>query len=107
MKVTEMISGDGYASGNYVDLVHGMLEVASGRGVPREYLDMVESDPALDARDGGEGANVRYTGHAVEARVYAEDPFRGFLPSTGPLVKYVEPPDVLEIGGGEGSGTFL
>ena len=90
-----MISGDGYASGNYVDLVHGMLEVAAGRGVPREYLDMVESDPALDAEDGGEGANVRYTGHAVEARVYAEDPFRGFLPSTGPLVKYVEPPGLL------------
>ncbi len=36
--VTEMISGDGYASGNYVDLVHGMLEVAAGRGIPQKKV---------------------------------------------------------------------
>mmetsp|Transcript_14985 Transcript_14985/g.21286 ORF Transcript_14985/g.21286 Transcript_14985/m.21286 type:complete len:829 (-) Transcript_14985:54-2540(-) len=96
--VTEMISGDGYASGNYVDLVRGMLEVAAGRGIPQEYLDMVDhSNAEVEAKDGGEGANVRYTGHAIEARVYAEDPLRGFLPSTGPLVKYVEPPSVLSV----------
>lgn len=96
--VTEMISGDGYASGNYVDLVRGMLEVAAGRGIPQEYLDMVDhSNTEEEAKDGGEGANVRYTGHAIEARVYAEDPLRGFLPSTGPLVKYVEPPSVLSV----------
>jgi len=94
--VTEMISGDGYASGNYVDLVRGMLEVAAGRGIPREYLDLVDrSNAEEDGKDGGEGANVRYTGHAVEARIYAEDPLRGFLPSTGPLTKYVEPPKLL------------
>eukprot|EP00579_Thalassiosira_antarctica_P001903 CAMPEP_0201870296 /NCGR_PEP_ID=MMETSP0902-20130614/3447_1 /ASSEMBLY_ACC=CAM_ASM_000551 /TAXON_ID=420261 /ORGANISM="Thalassiosira antarctica, Strain CCMP982" /LENGTH=850 /DNA_ID=CAMNT_0048395887 /DNA_START=152 /DNA_END=2704 /DNA_ORIENTATION=- len=102
--VTEMISGDGYASGNYVDLVHGMLEVAAGRGIPQKYLDMIDtSNVEEDAKDGGEGANVRYTGHAIEARVYAEDPLRGFLPSTGPLVKYVEPPSLLNVDG-SGSG---
>ncbi|KAL7539350.1 hypothetical protein ACHAXR_009211 [Thalassiosira sp. AJA248-18] len=96
--VTEMISGDGYASRNYVDLVHGMLEVAAGRGISQKYLDMVDrTNVEEDAKDGGEGANVRYTGHAIEARVYAEDPLRGFLPSTGPLVKYVEPPLLLNV----------
>lgn len=98
--VTEMISGDGYASNNYVDLVHGMLEVAAGRGIPQKYLDMIDTTSHVDEDsmdDGGEGANVRYTGHAVEARVYAEDPLRGFLPSTGPLVKYVEPPSLLNV----------
>jgi len=105
--VTEMISGDGYRSGKYVDLVHGMLEVAAGRGIPQQYLDMVETkdqeDEEEDAddktnEDGEEdGANVRYTGHAIEARVYAEDPYRGFLPSTGPLVKYVEPPSLIHV----------
>lgn len=35
--------------------------------------------------------HVAYHGHAIEARVYAEDPFRKFLPSTGPLVTYREP----------------
>lgn len=88
--VTEMISGDGYRSGRYVDLVHGMFEVAAGRGIPQQYLDMAEENNAEDA-------NVRYTGHAVEARVYAEDPYRGFLPSTGPLVKYVEPPSLIHV----------
>ena len=100
--VTEMISGDGYASGNYVDLVRGMLEVAAGRGIPQEYLDMVDhSNEEEEAKDGGEGANVRFTGHAIEARVYAEDPLRGFLPSTGPLVKYVEPPSTLYVEGSD------
>ena len=34
---------------------------------------------------------VEAKGWAVESRVYAEDPLRGFLPSIGPLVTYVEP----------------
>lgn len=34
---------------------------------------------------------VPFHGHAIEARVYAEDPFRKFLPSIGPLVTYREP----------------
>eukprot|EP00956_Cyclotella_meneghiniana_P035102 scaffold111374_cov76-Cyclotella_meneghiniana.AAC.2 len=96
--VTEMTSGDGYASGCYVDLVHGMLEVAAGRGIPQKYLDMVDHSKDDEYGDGGEGANVRFTGHAIEARVYAEDPLRGFLPSTGPLIKYSEPPGLLHIG---------
>lgn len=35
--------------------------------------------------------HVPFHGHAIEARVYAEDPFRKFLPSTGPLITYREP----------------
>src|SRR5690606_3528394 len=35
--------------------------------------------------------DVKLEGWAMEARVYAEDPLRGFLPSTGRLVKYREP----------------
>lgn len=34
-------------------------------------------------------------GWAIEARIYAEDPIRGFLPSTGPLLHYEEPPQQL------------
>ncbi|CAM9622885.1 unnamed protein product [Discosporangium mesarthrocarpum] len=37
-------------------------------------------------------------GHAIEARVYAEDPLRNFLPSTGPLVIYREPQTALRAG---------
>jgi hypothetical protein len=39
---------------------------------------------------------VPFKGHAIEARVYAEDPLRGFLPSTGQLVTYKEPRHLFE-----------
>jgi propionyl-CoA carboxylase alpha chain len=69
--VTELITG--------LDLVELMIKVAAGEKLPFEQKD------------------VKLAGWAVEARVYAEDPFRNFLPSTGRLVKYREPapgPDV-------------
>jgi propionyl-CoA carboxylase alpha chain len=67
--ITEAITG--------VDLVKGMLWVAAGLGLPEEFK---KSTPIMP-----------FKGHAVEARIYAEDPLRGYLPSTGPLVPYVEP----------------
>jgi len=63
--VTELITG--------IDLVEQMLKVAAG-----EKLKIKQSD-------------VELTGWAVESRIYAEDPYRGFLPSTGRLVRYQPP----------------
>ena len=63
--VTELITG--------VDLVEEMIRSAYG-----EKLRLTQAD-------------VKLTGWAVESRVYAEDPTRGFLPSTGRLVKYRPP----------------
>jgi propionyl-CoA carboxylase alpha chain len=63
--VTEMVTG--------LDLVEQMIRVAAG-----EKLKIRQSD-------------VRLNGWAIEARVYAEDPLRNFLPSTGRLVRYREP----------------
>ncbi len=64
--VTEAITG--------IDLVEQMIRVAAG-----EKLAMTQGDIGID-------------GWAIENRVYAEDPYRGFLPSTGRLVCY-QPPE--------------
>jgi propionyl-CoA carboxylase alpha chain len=63
--VTEAITG--------IDLVEQMIRVAAG-----EKLEMTQDDIGID-------------GWAIENRVYAEDPYRGFLPSTGRLVEYQPP----------------
>lgn len=63
--VTECITG--------LDLVEQMIRVAAG-----EKLPFTQDEVTL-------------TGWAIENRVYAEDPYRGFLPSTGRLVRYRPP----------------
>lgn len=62
-----------------VDLVKGMLWVGAGWGLPPEF--QLPPNQLI----------LPHKGHAIEARIYAEDPLRGFLPSTGPLSTYVEP----------------
>ncbi|HKS86629.1 MAG TPA: acetyl/propionyl/methylcrotonyl-CoA carboxylase subunit alpha [Pseudolabrys sp.] len=64
--VTELVTG--------IDLVEQMIRVAAG-----EKLAIRQSD-------------VRLNGWAIESRIYAEDPYRNFLPSTGRLTRY-RPPD--------------
>ncbi len=70
--VTELITG--------VDLVEHMIRVAYG-----EKLALTQDD-------------VKINGWAIENRLYAEDPYRGFLPSIGRLTRY-RPPEELDIDG--------
>ncbi|HEY0148410.1 MAG TPA: acetyl/propionyl/methylcrotonyl-CoA carboxylase subunit alpha [Allosphingosinicella sp.] len=63
--VTEEVTG--------LDLVELMIRVAAGEALPLTQDE------------------VKLTGWAIENRVYAEDPYRGFLPSTGRLVRYQPP----------------
>ncbi|MFN3868815.1 MAG: acetyl-CoA carboxylase biotin carboxylase subunit [Hyphomicrobiaceae bacterium] len=63
--VTELVTG--------IDLVEQMIRVAAG-----EKLSIKQSD-------------IKLNGWAVESRIYAEDPYRNFLPSIGRLVKYRPP----------------
>jgi len=63
--VTEMITG--------LDLVEWQLRVAAGEKLPLSQDEL------------------EYSGHAIEARIYAEDPERDFLPSTGRLVHLAFP----------------
>ncbi len=69
--VTEMVTG--------LDLVELMIRVAAGEPLPLQQDEVVAQ------------------GWAIEARVYAEDPFRNFLPSIGRLVRYLPP---IESAGG-------
>ena len=78
--VTEMITG--------VDLVEWQLRVAAG-----ERLTFAQDDVTL-------------TGHAVEARICAEDPARGFLPSGGTVLRLYEPQgDGIRTDSGLSEGT--
>jgi propionyl-CoA carboxylase alpha chain len=70
--VTELVTG--------IDLVEHMIRVAAG-----EPLRLKQSDIKLD-------------GWAVETRIYAEDPYRNFLPSTGRLTRYRPPVEMSEVG---------
>ena len=64
--VTEMITGE--------DLVEWQLRVAWGEPLPKRHDEL------------------RINGHALEARIYAEDPAKGFLPATGRIVHLGLPP---------------
>jgi len=70
--VTELVTG--------IDLVEQMIRIAAG-----ETLALRQQD-------------VKLSGWAVETRIYAEDPYRGFVPSAGRLVKY-RPPAESSAGG--------
>lgn len=68
--VTEAVAG--------VDLVKWQLRIASG-------------EPLAVADDLAEGKRTALSGHAIEARIVAEDPAKGFLPSAGQILAWAEP----------------
>jgi 3-methylcrotonyl-CoA carboxylase alpha subunit len=69
--VTEMITG--------LDLVEWQLKVGAGETLPLRQEQLVIS------------------GHALEARIYAEDPDKGFLPSIGKLIHLAPPAETLHV----------
>ncbi len=63
--ITELVVG--------LDLVHWQIRVAAGEHFPFTQSHFIQR------------------GHAIECRLYAEDPASGFLPSTGKLLQFIEP----------------
>ncbi len=72
--VTELITG--------IDLVEQMIRVANGEPLPFKQDD------------------IKINGWAMESRLYAEDPYRNFLPSIGRLTRYRPPVEGATLGGG-------
>jgi propionyl-CoA carboxylase alpha chain len=72
---------------------HPVTELVTGLDLVEEMIRVAAGEPLRIAQD-----DVRMQGWAVEARVYAEDPTRGFLPSTGRLVTY-RPPETGTVDG--------
>jgi 3-methylcrotonyl-CoA carboxylase alpha subunit len=79
--VTEEITGQ--------DLVEWQLRVASGEPLPK-------------AQD-----ELSINGHAIEARLYAEDPAKGFLPSVGRLERYFVDDDTIRVESGYDEGSMV
>ena len=63
--ITELVTG--------LDLVQWQIRIATGEPFPYSQSDL------------------RQRGHAIECRLYAEDPANGFLPSSGALLRFIEP----------------
>lgn len=78
--VTELVTG--------IDIVEQMIRIAAG-----ESLSFTQQD-------------IKIEGSAIECRIYAEDPLRGFLPSSGRISEYEEPPrnSSIRIDSGIGPG---
>ncbi|MFN0121159.1 MAG: biotin carboxylase N-terminal domain-containing protein [Blastocatellia bacterium] len=81
--VTEMVTG--------LDLVRLQIEIAEGHPLP-----FTQAAPSMQ-------------GHAIEARLYAEDPDNGFLPATGTILDWHAPVDIdgLRIDAGVGQGSEI
>ncbi|MBO0715873.1 MAG: carbamoyl-phosphate synthase subunit L [Rhizobiales bacterium] len=76
--VTEAVTG--------LDLVEWQFRIAAGEKLPLRQNE------------------IRFAGHAIEARVYAEDPEHGFLPSTGTIAA-LELPDAIRVDSGVEAGS--
>ncbi len=80
--ITEAISG--------LDLVHWQFRIAAGEALPFQQADLTPR------------------GHAIECRLYAEDPANGFLPATGTLLKFSTPPGPgIRVDSGVESGSVI
>ena len=79
---------------------HPVTELVTGRDLVADQL-RIASGEALGFTQG----DVTFHGHALEARLYAEDPWEGFLPATGTLVRVGWPGMVgVRVDAGVGSG---
>jgi len=78
---------------------HPVTEMVTGLDLVALQVKVAEGQPLGIAQE-----DVRLTGHAIEARLYAEDPGEDFLPSTGPVALWSPPPGIRVDAGIETGG---
>lgn len=69
-----------------IQVEHPVTEMTTGIDLVREQILVSAGNPLSFSQD-----DIRQKGHAIEARIYAEDPANGFLPSPGIITHYGEP----------------
>jgi acetyl-CoA/propionyl-CoA carboxylase biotin carboxyl carrier protein len=69
-----------------IQVEHTVTELVTGLDLVREQLFIAAGEPLSLAQE-----DVRLNGHAIECRINAEDPSRGFLPTPGRIARYREP----------------
>ncbi|WP_017671123.1 acetyl/propionyl/methylcrotonyl-CoA carboxylase subunit alpha [Blastomonas sp. AAP53] len=82
-------TGDGFyflEMNTRLQVEHPVTELVTGLDLVEQMIRVANGEPLAFTQD-----DVKLTGWAVENRVYAEDPYRGFLPSIGRLVRYNPP----------------
>jgi acetyl-CoA/propionyl-CoA carboxylase biotin carboxyl carrier protein len=69
-----------------IQVEHTVTELVTGLDLVREQVLVAAGEPLSFSQD-----DVRFSGHAIECRINAEDPANGFLPAPGTITAYLEP----------------
>lgn len=86
-----------------IQVEHPITELVTGLDLVREQIRIAAGEPLSITQ-----AKVRATGHAIECRICAEDPFHNFMPSPGTVTDLVEPQGGgIRVDGGIAAGSLV
>jgi acetyl-CoA carboxylase biotin carboxylase subunit len=69
-----------------IQVEHPVTEMITGKDLLKEQISVAAGNPLSFSQ-----SELKITNHAIEARIYAEDPQNNFLPSTGDIINYTAP----------------
>lgn len=82
---------------------HPVTELVTGRDLVAEQIRVAAGQPLSFSQ-----SDLKQTGHAIEVRLYAEDPAKNFIPATGPVYRFIPPVgDGVRVDSGIDSGAEI